>query len=75
MRLHGTVQNVTERKVAEAELHHGAGFERQLIGIVSHDLRNPVGAILLVAAALLQGENELSDRQIKRAVRIQNAAE
>lgn len=73
VRLHGTVLEVTDRKAAEAEVHQRADFERQLIGIVSHDLRNPVGAIVLGAAVLLRGE-ELSERQTKIAVRIQNSA-
>ena len=74
VRLHGTVLDVTERKAAEAHRQQGADFEQQLIGIVSHDLRNPVTAILLNASVLLRGE-ELSERQTKNVVRIQTSAE
>ena len=56
------------------ELSQRVDFEQQLIGIVSHDLRNPVSAILLGAAGLLRGE-DLSSRQTKSVVRIQSSAE
>jgi signal transduction histidine kinase len=56
------------------ELRQRADFEQQLIGIVSHDLRTPVSAILLGVAGLLRGE-ELSERQMKSVVRIQASAE
>ncbi|HEY0096365.1 MAG TPA: ATP-binding protein, partial [Archangium sp.] len=65
------------RRKAEAlaeELRQRADFEQQLIGIVSHDLRTPVSAILLGVATLLRG-GELSDRQAKSVVRIQSSAE
>jgi signal transduction histidine kinase len=68
---------VQARQKAEAlaeELRQRADFEQQLIGIVSHDLRTPVSAILLGATALLRGE-ELSARQTKSVVRIQSSAE
>jgi signal transduction histidine kinase len=51
-----------------------AGFEQQLIGIVSHDLRNPLSAILLGAAALARRE-ELDERSLKAVLRIQSSAE
>ncbi|QRK10970.1 PAS domain S-box protein [Archangium violaceum] len=46
--------DVTRRKQAERTLRERADFERQLIGIVSHDLRNPLNAILLSATMLLR---------------------
>ncbi len=49
-------------------------FEQQLIGIVSHDLRNPLAAILLGTAALLQ-RSSLDDRSKDGLTRIQGAAE
>ena len=60
---------VEARRAAEAssaafeamveELEKRTEFEQHLLGIVSHDLRNPLGAILLGATALLEtGENE-----------------
>jgi signal transduction histidine kinase len=51
-----------------------ASFEQQLIGIVSHDLRNPLQAILLGTAGLLR-RDEVDERTTKAAARIQLAAE
>ncbi len=72
------LQDVTEdnRRQEERELQRqlSSQFEQQLIGIVTHDLRSPVGAILLSAAALLRDE-DLTERQTKNLVRIQTAAE
>lgn len=58
----------------EQESRKRADFEQHLIGIVSHDLRNPMQAILLGASSLLARE-ELDDHAIKIAARIHNSAE
>jgi PAS domain S-box-containing protein len=49
-------------------------FEQQLIGIVSHDLRNPLSAILLGTTALARRE-DLDARSTKAVMRIQSSAE
>ncbi len=49
-------------------------FERQLIGIVSHDLRNPLHVIQLGARALLARE-DLDDRTVKAITRIRANAD
>ncbi|MCP3099069.1 response regulator [Myxococcus sp. K15C18031901] len=76
----GAMQDVTAQQEAEAErlrllaeVHAQADFERQLIGIVSHDLRNPLGAITLAVSMLLQKAED--ERQLRHAQRIQRAAE
>lgn len=46
-------QDKAERARAEQEIKQRAEFEQQLIGIVSHDLRNPLNAITLGAEMLL----------------------
>ncbi|WP_238539927.1 ATP-binding protein [Corallococcus macrosporus] len=51
-----------------------ADFERQLIGIVSHDLRNPLGAITLAVSMMLQ-RGPLDERQERQAQRIRNSAD
>jgi PAS domain S-box-containing protein len=51
-----------------------ADFERQLIGMVSHDLRNPLNAILL-SAAVLGHQKGLNEDTAKFVVRIQSTAE
>ena len=48
------------------------GFEQQLVGIVSHDLRNPLSAIHLVAANLLRHEG-LDERTARGLTRIQRS--
>ncbi|HEX8439903.1 PAS domain-containing protein, partial [Archangium sp.] len=74
IRLLGTGQDISPRKVFEAEAMARTAFEQQLIGIVSHDLRNPLSAILLGAQALLRRE-ELGEREVKSILRIQSSAE
>lgn len=63
-----------ERLRAESELRKRIDFEQQLIGIVSHDLRNPLSAIHM-GATLLARREELDARAAKSVVRIQASAE
>ncbi|MBN1209820.1 MAG: GAF domain-containing protein [Myxococcaceae bacterium] len=58
----------------QEELRRRTEFEQQLIGIVSHDLRNPLGAITM-AAGLLQASPGLNERQLKAASRIASSCE
>lgn len=51
-RIVGTVADVTERRRQEELDRQRAEFEQQLIGIVSHDLRNPLSAMLMSASLL-----------------------
>lgn len=59
--------NVDREKRAEE-------FERALIGIVSHDLKNPLNTILLSAGMLARSDGH-EDRVQKNAFRIRTAAE
>ena len=63
-----------ERLRAEGELKTRVDFEQKLIGIVSHDLRNPLGAILMGASLLVHRET-LDARSTQSLLRIQAAAE
>ncbi|ATB42763.1 hypothetical protein CYFUS_008242 [Cystobacter fuscus] len=74
VRFIGVLQDVSDRKRQEQQARTRAEFEEQLIGIVSHDLRNPLNAIALSVAALLR-HDDLSERQAKGIARIQAAAE
>jgi PAS domain S-box-containing protein len=67
-------RDITERHRREAQAREQAEFEQQLIGIVSHDLRNPLNAILLSAHALLRRE-DLGDRATKNTGRIITSTE
>ncbi|MBF5045259.1 response regulator [Aggregicoccus sp. 17bor-14] len=50
-----TLTDITEAKRAERELRDAAEFRERLLGIVSHDLRNPLQAISMSAQVLLRG--------------------
>ena len=67
-----------ETLVAEATRHQAeakdrALFAEQMVGIVSHDLRNPLSAIAMATALLVRGE--LSESQQRTANRIGRATE
>ncbi len=67
------VADMSEIKKKEDELRRRSEFEQQLIGIVSHDLRNPVAAIQL-SAVLLQRMG-LDEKQAKIISRIASSTE
>ncbi|NRD67826.1 PAS domain-containing protein [Corallococcus exiguus] len=74
VRMVGAMQDVTGRHEAEAEAKRRAEFEQLLIGIVGHDLRNPISAITMAATTLARRED--SDPRDQRAVaRILSSAE
>jgi PAS domain S-box-containing protein len=70
----GFFRDVTERKRAEEALRRTSEFEQQLIGIVSHDLRNPLNAVLLSSKVLLRREG-LDAHGMRTVHRIQESAE
>ena len=57
----------------EAELRERAAFAEQLVGIVSHDLRNPLNAILLGAHLLSTGDDPRAREVMVK--RIESAAQ
>ncbi|MBZ4420426.1 GAF domain-containing protein [Myxococcus sp. RHST-1-4] len=63
-----------EQQRSQEELRRRAEFEQQLVGIVSHDLRNPLAAISM-SAGLLEKKGELSDSQKRMVLRIGQATE
>jgi phosphoserine phosphatase RsbU/P len=66
-------RDISAQKCVEIEARRWAAFEQELVGIVSHDLRNPLNAILLSSAPLLQRE-ELDDRTLRSVARIHTSA-
>ena len=58
----------------KTRLDETAEFRERLIGIVSHDLRNPIASILLGATSLLRREG-LDEKTTRTALRIQTSAE
>jgi PAS domain S-box-containing protein len=69
----GLVVDITERKQHEEQLRRTAEFRERFLGIVSHDLRNPLNAIHLSASLLLR--EELPARATQSAQRIARSAE
>lgn len=65
--------DITERKRTEAVLRERAEFEQQLIGIVSHDLRNPLNVILLGVESVL-ARQPLDERGKSAVHRIRSSA-
>ncbi len=81
VRMAGAMQDITEHKRSEeerqrllAEARRRVEFEQQLVGIVSHDLRGPLNAILAGASMMLQRDN-VESWQTKTAARILSCAE
>jgi PAS domain S-box-containing protein len=70
----GTNTDIDDYKRAQDALSERAAFEQQLIGIVSHDLRNPINAIG-IAAALLRQRGHLDELQSKAVARIESSTD
>ncbi|MET0403251.1 MAG: ATP-binding protein [Cystobacter sp.] len=64
------LSDVTESKLQEARMRQTAEFRERFLGIVSHDLRNPLNAILLSAHGLLKqgGVDSVQARSVRRIV-------
>lgn len=62
-----------ERQAAQA-MRERSELEQQLIGIVSHDLRNPLNAIVLGSSMLL-GRTELDESTRRVVTRLRNSAD
>ncbi|RKH10641.1 PAS domain S-box protein [Corallococcus sp. CA047B] len=73
-RMVGAMQDVTDRHAAETEAKRRAEFEQLLIGIVGHDLRNPISAITMAATTLARRE-DADPREQKAVARILSSAE
>jgi signal transduction histidine kinase len=56
MGLTGAATDITDQKRAQEELAQALVFREQMIGILGHDLRNPLGAIRALATLLLRRE-------------------
>lgn len=69
----GITRDITAIKQAEREAQQRAVLAEQLIGIVSHDLRNPLNAILLGTHVLRA--SELTPQHARTVSRIASSAE
>lgn len=59
-------QDITERKQAEAALQEAVRLREQILAIVSHDLRNPLGIIQMTVSMLLKTAPLQDRRQSQR---------
>lgn len=69
-RVVGTVLDITERKQREQEMRFRLDVERQLVGIVSHDLKSPLAAIAMGVGMLDDADAFVVERMrssVKRA--------
>jgi PAS domain S-box-containing protein len=66
--------DVTDRTNAERRLQQAVEFEKQLVAIVSHDLRTPLGTISLTAGTLL-ARDDLPEPGRRGLTRILSAVE
>ncbi len=55
--LAGAATDITEQKRAQAQLAQALAFREQMMGILGHDLRNPLGAVRALAALLLRRDD------------------
>lgn len=69
------LRDITGRKEQELQGIGRAELERQLIGIVSHDLRNPISTVLMSAAMVLRMPEVVDPRVRTPIERIVSAAQ
>jgi PAS domain S-box-containing protein len=69
----GSTVDVTELKEAEDQLARELAFRERMMGILGHDLRNPVSAVLALAP-LLHREDGMSDKARERLGVIERSA-
>ena len=67
IRMVGTELDITARKRVEDELRRAIQSRDEVLGIVAHDLRTPLGTILMQAALLGRGAPREPDERIRTA--------
>jgi PAS domain S-box-containing protein len=71
------LRDISARQRAENQLHQAIQARDDMMGIVSHDLRNPANAVKMLARSILEGAEraQLRDDVAERVVVIRQAAE
>ena len=57
------IEDISERKRAERALQHAVAARDQVLGIVAHDLRNPLSMIMMTAKAMKRRPGNEPDRR------------
>ncbi|MFY0527909.1 PAS domain-containing sensor histidine kinase [Archangium gephyra] len=73
LRMIGSLMDITERKRAVERMQEEAQFRERFIGILGHDLRNPLNAIML-SARQLRRRGAMAPMQQQLAQRIETSA-
>ena len=71
--LFATYRDLRRREELESALMEGAAFQEQFLGILGHDLRNPLSAVSM-AAHLLQVKGNLNEKQAHSVQMISSTA-
>jgi PAS domain S-box-containing protein len=69
----GSATDITEEKRMQHQLGQALAFRDRMMGVLGHDLRNPLNAAKLAAATLLRGD--LPDAAREKVVVIERAAD
>jgi PAS domain S-box-containing protein len=70
------LRDISARQHAEDALHAAVQARDDMMGIVSHDLRNPANAVKMLARSILEGNpSDASEGVMERVAIIQQAAE
>ncbi len=67
------LMDISERKEYERELAADAEFGERLLGVLAHDLRNPLQAIMLTAQAFVH-RTDMPDAHLRAVTRILSSA-
>jgi PAS domain S-box-containing protein len=59
------LRDVTQRKRFEEEIERGLQLRNDMVGIVSHDLRNPVAAVKMLAGAILRDASDSASPELR----------
>lgn len=73
-RIIAAVLDITSRKRQEEATREQAKFQQQLVGIVSHDLKNPL-QVIMAASQVLKDAGGLTPRQMEVLARVRRATD
>lgn len=64
------LRDATQRKQFEEQINRGLQLREDMVGIVSHDLRNPVAAVKMLADAVLRESDRCGSEEMKNNVEL-----